>query len=266
MEEITSFIITRHSEVYYDYVVNDNPLPEGPSGCTGYLQDDFIIVKSITGAPQTKRVHFSVIEYYDTTNPDNNLTNPVNAQEMMRHLVEQNFLKGSSDNSGGGGSLTTAFKSLTDVNVPTFFGNAGKMVVVAGNEEYLILVPASSVQNFKDLHDVNITEYIPNSYILTNSTGTALIQAPVQQIINRPFAFNEAGVTHKGATDVDGVIVPNEENYTPEIGDAVTFFAYDAATNRLYKYSDAEWLGGSMDDPANYDWGIRTVWLEDVIQ
>lgn len=261
-EEITSFIITRHSALYCDYVVNDNPLPEACDAYTGTLDGEYIVFKSLNGAPQTKRVPYTVIQYLDATDSGNNLIDPPNAQTMFRHLVEQNFFVGSSDNGGGGGSGVTTLKALYDVNIPSFLGQAGKVLIIAPNEQYVITGNVSTVQSFLDLNDVFIGEYNSNSYLLTNSTGTGIIQSPVSQIINRPYMFNEAGVIHKGYTIVDGEVVPNTEVYAIEIGDIVQGWIYDETAERWYFMEAGKYLGGSMDLMTSYIWNKREYYNE----
>lgn len=130
------------------------------------------------------------------------------------------------------------------------------------DEEYLILTTPSNVQSFLDLNDVGITEYFPNSYILTNSSGTQLIQAPVQQIINRPFLFTEAGVIHKGYTIVDDVVVPNLEPYSVEIGDIVQTWVYDTDNERWLFLPFAKYIGGGMDEITSYIWNEGQYYIE----
>lgn len=266
-EQITSLVITKIAPKYWIYTVNDEEQTRDANAYTGTRIGDYITIKTVTGAPQALRVYFADIQYIDNLDPDNNLTSPSNPQEVQGHLISQGFY--TDDTTGGGTGGVDIFKLLLDVAVPSFAGRAGQVLKINDDETFIVSEFISFVQKFQDLSNwLGGEDLVPNRYILTSSqvdedgNSIGLISAPISQIINRPFLFNEAGVTHKGATIVSGEIVANEEQYTPEIGDAVTFFAFDEPTNRLYKYIDAKWLGGSMDDPLNYDWGYRTVFLQ----
>lgn len=266
MENITSLIITRISTAYWVYSINGETQTRDAESYTGTGIGDYIIIKTLTGAPQVLNVHYSVVEYYDNNDSTNNLLNPSSRQEVQGHLIAQGFYGGST---GGGTGGVTTLKALLDVLIPSFSGRAGQVLAISDSEDFVITKAIQFVQKFQDLSNwLGGDDLLPNRYLLTssqvdeNGNSIGVVTAPIGQIVNRPFMFNEAGVIHKGATIVGGNIVANEEQYQPEPGDSVTFFAFDEASNRLYKYNDARWLGGSMDDPDNYDWGYRTVFLQ----
>lgn len=265
MAEITSLVITKYAEDYWIYTANGTPKPDAASDYTGTMTGDYLTIKTITGAPILLRVYFGNIQYYDNLDSGNNLLSPSSAVEMMGHLKAQGFFKG--DTGGGTGGVDT-FKQLLDT-FSSFAGRAGQVLKIDDEEAFITSEIISFVQRFQDLSNwFGGEDLLPNRYILTsNQTDEAgnsigLISAPVGQIINRPFLYTEAGVIHKGATVVGGEIVPNEEQYTPEPADTVQFYAYDEDSNRIYFYPHAKWLGGSMDDPDNYAWGYRIVYLQ----
>lgn len=268
----SSITITRESADIWSIV--DNTMPPSDAGYisseyTGVAVNDLITIGTKTGQPLYKNIPATIIHYVDVTDPDNNF-DATSTLSLITYLKSVGFF---GSGSGGGGGTATSLLSLTDALFPNYFGRGGQAIIVSPNEngfttQNIVNPGIQDLSNFLQMEESGEYNLPPNQYLLTSSTvnedGNAIgfITAPITQIVNRAFMFNESGVTHKGAQVVDDVVIPNQENYTPEIGDIVTFFAFDETTNRIYKYIEAKWLGGSMDDPANYDWGIRVVYAQ----
>lgn len=252
-EQITSLVITRRNAVLWSYVINEGAT-QATGACTGTGDGDYVTVKTFSGAPLALNVPFSVIEYYDANDSDNDLTDPANMLEVVGHFLEQGFFINFTE-GGGGGSAATSFKSLTDVAVPTFIGNVGKFVKVINDNE-LGLSDAPGVPSLQQLANYVGGTFLPNKYILTTNTvdefGNAVgfILGDINSIINRPPLFNEILVIRKGFTVVDGVVVPNTEPYAKEVGDYCSGF--EVTEVGVYEIPSMRYDGGDETDLANY--------------
>lgn len=266
MEEITSLVITRKATKYWVYVVNGETESRDANAYTGTRQGDYITIKTLTGAPQAVRVYYNVIQYIDNLDPTNNLTDPSNAEEVQGHLISQGFY--TDDTTGGGTGGVDIFKLLLDVNVPSFSGRAKQVLAIDDNEAFVITKVLETISRIQDATDWLGSTLIPNSYVLTSSqvdedgNSIGFIQSPTSQIINRPFLYTEQGTIHKGATVVDGAVIPNPEPYTPEAGDVTQLFQYVESEDRVYFIPFAKYLGGVTSDISNYDWSIRQVHIQ----
>jgi len=258
--QITSLVITRRSAVYWTYNVNQTPANQerDASSYTGTRDGDYITIKTLTGAVLTERVPFSAIQYIDTLDTSNNMTNPQSSAELQAHLIAQGFYVGSATGSGGGSATT--FKSLSDVAVNSFLGREGYIIKVDENGQYLVAVPDSAntlmlqqLQNY-----LNGTYFPPDSYIMTGSQvdedGNALgfTVGNLQSIINRPPAFDEPYISRKGYTYVDGVLIKNQNLYSSEIGDIFRLMVINDA-GEPYEYY-GRWMGGDTSLLENFKW------------
>lgn len=264
MANITKLDIYRKSEIRWIYNVNENPTEQEYNAYTGSRNGDILTINSINGAIILPQVPFSVVSYYDEVNPDNNLPAASSADELFGFLQAQGFFA-NGGNGGGSGGVST-FKQLLDVDVATFIGRSGQIVVVNEDATKLILVDnPSSELRFQDLLNFIPDNFPPNQYFLTSSQvdneGNAIgvVLSSINNIVNRPPAFDEYVIT-KGWQQIDSEVVPNEEDYSLEVGDLVDkWFQYppdESYPNGYMSYMvKGRWNGGDMSDANNFENG-----------
>lgn len=264
-EEITSLQITRRNAAYWTLLGSDSPNERDADNYTGTRNGDYLTIKTLTGAVIYKDVYYAYISYIDVAEPENNMTDPPSARELQAHLIAQGFYVGVD--GGGGGTGVSTFKALLDVNVPSFTGRALQLLRVNAAEQFVESFQYNP--KFTDSAEWIGGQLLPNQYILTsnevNEDGSAkyIIQAPISQVVNRAFLFDEVAVVRKGYTNVDtggGVIeaIPNTEPYLPEYGDYCEFTWRDPENGAVWLYTYARWATGDfIADPANYIWDER---------
>jgi len=250
MADITSLIITRKNELYWQLLSSDSTQVRSESLFAGSQDGDYITIKSFNGAIVYHRVYFGVIEYIDESDSANNFT-PTNPSELFSFLKEQGFFVNSS--SGGGSGGVSTFKQLLDVLSPGGFnGKAGNVYIVSENEQYLIPTPLSNVRNIQDLQNwLGEDVLTPNEYLLTSSNGNGIITAPLANIVNRPALYNEFENIRKGWVWDGTNYIFNEEQYQNEIGDFFRFMKQnDDGIPVIY---EARWKGWDMNNLNNWE-------------
>jgi len=253
-EPIDSLIITRKTSKYWTLQVNEETETRASSAYEGTRTGDFITIKTNTGAPITMVVPYSVIQYFDSMDAANNLTTPQNSDEMFSHLLEQDFFLASSGGSGGGAGVNN-FLELLDVLFPTYIGRDGQAIVINGNG--LDSAPFNASIAFEQLTNWLGGVLQPNQYILSNSDGSGLVQASVTNIVNRPPTFYETQILNKGYTWDGDTIIPNENQYTMEIGDRVCRWfvvipSEEFPSGQVLMMESGRYKGGDVDNPDNY--------------
>ena len=251
-EQITSLVITRKTNKLWVMYVNEAEDPIWSDKYAGDGDGDDITLKTITGAPKVVKVNFNYIEYYDELDSDNNLVNPDSAQQIFSHLQNQEgfFLSGS----GGGSSTVENFTDLGDT-FANYIGRQNQSVVVR-SDGLGLTTAAISTPRLQDLMNYIGGAFLPNKYILTSNTtdidgnATSFILGDLNSIINRPPAFDEKPVIHKGFTVVDDTVVPNTELYAKEVGDYCRGFAVEE--DGVYEYPSMRYDGGDDTDIENY--------------
>jgi len=253
MAQITSLLITRKNEIYWQLLGSDSVEPRSESLFGGSQDGDYITIKSYNGAIVYHRVYFGVIEYVDETNPANNYT-PTNASDLFSFLKEQGFFVNSSSGGGSGGAVT--FKQLLDVLSPGGFnGKAGNVYIISPDEQYLIPTPLSNVRNIQDLDNWLGGDVLsPDEYLLTSSNANGIITAPLANIVNRPALYDEFENIRKGWVWNGTSYVFNQEQYQNEIGDFFRFMKQNE--DGVPVIYEARWKSGSQPDYNLANWQI----------
>lgn len=261
-EQIDSLVITRISTEGWTYTVNG--LLGAEDAYTGSITagTDFLTIKSLNGAPQVVKAAYTVISYVDNLDGTKSRASFDSVSEAFFYLLEQGFYVGSSGTGGGG--VTTLFKALLDVGVPTFVGNELKYVRVNSDGTLLEVVdnPASGIR-LQDLSNWDGgEELLPNMAIVTTTSEliggfNGIGQASLVNIINRPARYNEFQIWKKGFQVIDNTIVWNLEDYIIEIGDVVVPIWDDTTGETVPKLVFGRYLGGNPLDAENIDWYQR---------
>lgn len=244
METPTEVIITRTGQRSWRFTDNINPNTQSKSLYSGDQDGDLITITSYRGSTLYNRVPWQAFEYVDATDPGSDFSFS-SADELFDFLnnLEGFFYKG---NTGGGGSITD-FNVIdaNDVNIPTLLGQGGKLFAVNAAGTDFILIPNSGTQ-FRIANALDYTggTFQPNKYLATNATGTSIVQADINQIINTPIAVDEFRVIAKGSQGG----VPNSEPFVKEIGDRCA--GVSSLDGRFY--TNLEYNGGTESDIANY--------------
>jgi len=253
-EPIDSLIITRKTSKYWTLQVNEETETRASSAYEGIRTGDFITIKTNTGAPITMVVPYSVIQYFDSMDSANNLTAPQNSDEMFSHLLDQDFFLASSGGSGGGAGVNN-FLELLDVLFPAYIGRDGEAIVINGNG--LDSAPFNASIAFEDLTNWLGGDLLPNQYILSDSMGAGLVQASINNIVNRAHAYDEYQILDKGYTWDGDTIIPNEDLYSLQIGDVIRKWFYvlpseEFPSGQVLLMENGRYKGGDINVPLNY--------------
>jgi len=246
--------IVRKSTLVWALYRNSETEPFIEDAYRGGVRGESITIKSANGAPVFLQVPYSLIKYYDTMDAGNNLTDPQNVLEMFTHLSNQGFFLASSGGGGGGGSDITNFLELEDVQIPTYIGRNGQFIVINGNGLSSAEIEGGS---FISLSDWLGGDLLPNQYILSDSTGGGLVQASINNIVNRAHAYDEYQILDKGYTWDGDTIIPNTNLYSLEIGDVIRKWFYvlpseDFPSGQVLLMENGRYKGGDINVPLNY--------------
>ena len=259
--QVDRLIITRKSANHWVYVLNDEPGTRDANAYTGNRNGNFITINTITGAIILPSVYYGNISYYDQTDPGNNMVNPVSAEILQGYLIAQGFFKDTvSGGSGSGSGGVDQFKQLTDT-FPSFTGRNGQLLYIDGLYVNSMENPAENI-SFEDLVNWRGGTLQPNQYILSSSqinpdgSSIGLVQSSINNIINRPPAFNEIRIDYKGYNWTAGnPPTGNLEEYSMQPGDLISkwFILPYSVGNPEYPYGriafmlSGRWNGGDVN-------------------
>jgi len=260
--QVDRLIITRKSANHWVYVLNDEPGTRDANAYTGNRNGNFITINTITGAIILPSVYYGNISYYDQTDPGNNMVNPVSAEILQGYLIAQGFFKDTvSGGSGSGSGGVDEFKELIDVQIPSFTGRTGQLLYIDGLYVKSMANPLMSIK-LQDLENWLGGTLQPNQYILSSSqinpdgSSIGLVQSSINNIINRPPAFNEIRIDYKGYNwTVGNPPTGNLEEYSMQPGDLISkwFILPYSVDNPEYPYGriafmlSGRWNGGDVN-------------------
>jgi len=259
--QVDRLIITRKSANHWVYVLNDEPGTRDANAYTGNRNGNFITINTITGAIILPSVYYGNISYYDQTDPGNNMVTPSSAEILQGYLIAQGFFKDTvSGGSGSGSGGVDEFKELIDVQIPSFTGKTGQLLYIDGLYIKSMANPALNIK-LEDLVNWRGGMLLPNQYILSSSqinpdgSSIGLVQSSINNIINRPPAFNEIRIDYKGYNwTVGNPPTGNLEEYSMQPGDLISkwFILPYSVDNPEYPYGriafmlSGRWNGGDV--------------------